>query len=78
MGKITVTGASDDLIEVDGVIREEFGVCDDDRHYLAVSDGTVLSIVYDHDGIWRVNRVYGVVRLTARLTVMWKMTRMTQ
>ncbi len=53
--KITITGASDDLIEIDGAIREEFNWSGDeeDRCYLAVSDGTLLSANYDKDGIWR-------------------------
>lgn len=58
--KVTVTGASDDLIEVEGDIREEFnvGYRDDDQwRYLAFSDGTLLRVEYDKDGIWRVRRV---------------------
>ncbi len=58
-----VTGASDDLIELDGDIYEEFnwyaGDSDDDEHrFLAFSDGTVLSVQYDQDGIWRFNSIY--------------------
>jgi hypothetical protein len=55
--RIEVTGASDDLIEVDGDISEEFAAYDGPGNYLAFSDGTVLRIVYDQDGIWRVSRV---------------------
>lgn len=51
----TVYGASDDLIEVDGLIREEFNVIDEPR-YLAFSDGTVLRIEYAGDGCWRVDQ----------------------
>lgn len=56
--KITVTGSSDDLIEIGGDIVEEWGAynCDDGR-LLAVSDGTLLRIVYDQDGIWRMSRL---------------------
>ena len=58
MPKVTITGASDDLIEVDGAIREEFNWYDeDDPAYLCFSDGTVLSVEYDNHGIWRVNRI---------------------
>lgn len=55
---VTVTGHSDDLIEIDGDIREEWGVYGDvpSRH-MAFSDGTVLRIHYDDDGLWRVTMV---------------------
>jgi hypothetical protein len=57
--RVTVTGASDDLIEIDGDLREEFSVYqeDDDASILAFGDGTVLSVVYDKRGIWRVCRL---------------------
>lgn len=52
---LTVFGASDDLIEVEGDIREEFNALSDDRaNYLAFSDGTLLSIDYTRAGIWRI------------------------
>lgn len=57
MPSITIYGASDDLIEVDGDIREEFGHYwgddDDEKVYLAVSDGTLLKVQYDSEGMWR-------------------------
>lgn len=57
----TITGASDDLIEIDGQIREEFphNPYDNDSKeaLLAFSDGTLLGILYDSDGIWRVKRL---------------------
>jgi len=55
--RVEVTGASDDLIEVDGAIREEFSAYNSEGDYLAFGDGTVLRVVYDQDGIWRVSRV---------------------
>ena len=55
---ITIYGASDDLVEVEGDIREEFNPEGDGPDYLAFSDGTVLSIRYDHDGIWRISPVH--------------------
>lgn len=55
--RVEVTGASDDLIELSGDIRDEFGAYDSDGDYLAFSDGTVLRIVYGEHGIWRVSRV---------------------
>lgn len=56
---ITVYGASDDLIEVEGDIREEFPYhCDDaDGDVLAFSDGTVLRIAFTASGVWRITPV---------------------
>jgi len=56
MSQIIITGASDDLIEIDGDLSEEFNwyvTEDDDRRFLAVSDGTLLAVQYDGDGLWR-------------------------
>lgn len=57
-GEIVVYGASDDLIEIDGEIRGEFGHYSDDGEpaFLAFSDGTILSVLYDAVGFWRINR----------------------
>jgi len=62
MSQITVTGASDDLIEIGGDISEEFNwyagnADDDEKRFLAFSDGTILSVRYDEDGLWRFARV---------------------
>ncbi|HEY8692671.1 MAG TPA: hypothetical protein VIR57_08005 [Chloroflexota bacterium] len=54
---IKVYGASDDLVEVEGDIREEFTPRDDNPSILAFSDGTVLDIQYGSEGIWRINRL---------------------
>ena len=59
-GKLTIYGASDDLIEIEGVITEEFGVylSDTEKHpgwLLAVSDGTLLRVKYG--GRWRITPV---------------------
>jgi hypothetical protein len=51
---ITVYGASDDLIEIEGDIREEFSASDVDGDLLAFSDGTLLRIRYTRDGVWRI------------------------
>ena len=52
---VTVYGASDDLIEVDGDVTEEFYASnDEDLVYLAFSDGTVLKVLFDAEGIWRI------------------------
>ena len=55
--QIKIYGASDDLVEVEGGIREEFNPSGNDPSYLIVSEGSVFKIVYDDDGIWRVNRI---------------------
>jgi len=60
---LKVSGASDDLIEIEGKsLSEEFSYDGRDRDdekgaYLAFSDGTLLSVTYDRDGIWR----FGVI-----------------
>ena len=55
---ITVYGASDDLIEVEGDLSEEWSPlsdgASDDGGLLAFSDGTVLRVAYTDDGVWRV------------------------
>lgn len=55
---IRVYGSSDDLVEVDGDIREEFNcidIGDDGGRYLGFSDGTVLHVDYT-GGCWRIRR----------------------
>lgn len=57
---VTVYGASDDLIEVDGDVSEEFSYLegdDGDKHYLAFSDGTLLEIEYTQAGVWRIHPI---------------------
>lgn len=55
MAKIVLYGASDDLIEVesDSFPAEEFSVDCDSSIILGISDGTLLRVRYDEDGIWR-------------------------
>lgn len=58
-----IYGASDDLIELEGQITEEFngGLYRDEAgprgDILAFSDGTLLEVEYDRDGIWRIRRL---------------------
>lgn len=57
---VIITGASDDLIEIDGDIVEEFNFFPDDdkdTRLLAFSDGTLLQAFYDKNGIWRFNPI---------------------
>lgn len=70
---ITVSGASDDTIEISGDIEEEFpwqkpGYGQPSGDILAFSDGTVLRITFDPDGSgnWRITPL---ARGTALLTV---------
>jgi hypothetical protein len=54
---VTITGASDDLIEIDGDIYEEFPAPTVDGvvgGVLAFSDGTVLSITLTNE-VWRIH-----------------------
>jgi hypothetical protein len=63
---ITVYGASDDVIEIDGDIAEEFYYTDNSKRgdFLAFSDGTILRIVFGNDG-WRITPVFeGTSKLT--------------
>ena len=53
MSTVTVYGSSDDLIEIEGDIQEEFGWQSrgEESRFIAFSDGTVLECKYD--GFWR-------------------------
>lgn len=57
MAKVIISGASDDLIEIEGDLQEEFSHYwrdgDDKPLYLAFGDGTLVSVRYDADGCWR-------------------------
>ena len=54
----TVTGASDDLVEINGELCEEFDACDLRDGKVAFSDGTLLGVEYDSDGIWRFKVIF--------------------
>lgn len=55
MGQVKLFGYSDDLIEVEGDIEEEFSwsADSDATRLIVVSDGHVFRVRYDEDGIWR-------------------------
>jgi len=63
MAEITVYGASDDLIEIEGDIREEFTAkrfgpnANHEGGLLAFSDGTVLEVLYAIEGVWRIRKL---------------------
>jgi len=59
---LKIYGASDDLIEIEGDITEEFNPKDGERSLLAFSDGTLLQIQYGAGGnaFWRITPlIYG-------------------
>lgn len=53
-----VTGASNDLIEIDGELCEEFNAYDCSDGRMAFSDGTLLTVEYDNDGLWRFKLIF--------------------
>lgn len=53
--KVTVYGRSDDLVEVDGDLSEEFGGGEAGTT-LVFGDGTHLLVKYADDGCWRIER----------------------
>lgn len=53
MARVIVYGASDDLIEVEGDLYEEFGSYDAEGDVLKFSDGTRIGVTYDQEGQWR-------------------------
>lgn len=64
MATVTIYGASDGLIEVEGDISEEFNptsrFSDDDEcdgGLLVFSDGTVLNVAYTEEGVWRITPI---------------------
>lgn len=64
---IKVFGASDDLVEIEGDIREEFYAvsAEDKPTLLAFSDGTLLQIQYGvgNQAFWRITPlVYGTAK----------------
>lgn len=62
---ITVYGASDDLIEVEGDINEEFTLSNDETgDLLAFSNGVMLRVMYTDDGLWRILPLRGASRVT--------------
>ena len=60
MAVIYIAGASDDLIEIDGDLQDEFLAIDLGETYggyLAFSDGSIIRVVYDN-GIWRITPTF--------------------
>lgn len=57
--KIKIYGHSDDCIEIDGDLREEFYPSGNGPNYISCSDGSLLTIEYapDDTACWRINLV---------------------
>ena len=54
MYKLKIYGASDDLLEVEGDIREEFYIdAEDEPVIVGLCDGSLLRVTYD--GLWHIN-----------------------
>lgn len=51
---IGVYGASDDLLEIEGEIREEYGCYRAEKLYVTFSHGAVISVEYD--GEWKITK----------------------
>jgi hypothetical protein len=56
MAIINIRGHSDDIIICDGDLHEEF-YPSNQGGYLGFSDGTLVRVMYDHEGCWRISRV---------------------
>jgi len=54
---IHIYGASDDLVEIEGDIREEFDSLDQPT-YLLFNDGSQIEVEYSEVGQWVVNRIH--------------------
>jgi hypothetical protein len=54
MHQLVIYGSSDDLVEVEGDIIEEFSHYSEEPAYLGVSDGTMLQVTYGQDGTWTI------------------------
>jgi hypothetical protein len=69
---IYIYGASDDLVEIDGDIREEFyypSASDHDGYYITTSSGFVVGIRYDSDGEWAIRMKWVPVIWKSQFTI---------
>ncbi len=63
---IILYGSSDDLIELEGDIQEEFtlaAVEDDDTMIVGFSNGILVRIRYTSEGVWRITPIVGDVSI---------------
>lgn len=59
---LKIYGYSDDNVELEGDIHEEFyvpGAGYDNQPLIVLSNGVVLRVTYDNDGIWRFTPLKG-------------------
>lgn len=50
-----ITGASDDLIELDGAIYDEIGTpFNDPTTDITFDNGAKVRVIYDDEGVWRI------------------------
>jgi hypothetical protein len=59
---LKVYGSSDDLIEIEGDIYDEYCVnfdSDNDEVILALSNGIALAIKYNDCGLWKISQIAG-------------------
>lgn len=61
---ITIYGYSDDLIEVEGDIREEFEADGRLPDTIKCSNGATMEIFYDCAGVWRISLLSGADLVT--------------
>lgn len=54
MYELTISGHSDDLIEIDGYISEEFIADTDSQCWILCSDGTMLKVYCDTNCNWEI------------------------
>jgi len=53
--EIKIYGCSDDLIEIEGRIREEFYYIGNEPTFIMFDNGFLVSVNFDNNGIWRFN-----------------------
>lgn len=59
MNRTVIYGASDDLLEIGGDLSEEFSSSQDEPQIVGLSNGVVLRITCDDEGIWRITPLKG-------------------
>lgn len=67
MTELMINGSSDDLIEISGDIDEELYAFYERKTYVAFDDGTILSLDYTDDGVWRIEVVESGEGTTIRI-----------
>ena len=55
--QLKIYGRGNDLIEIEGDIYDKINWFDRGKCYITISDGTVISIEYSDEGIWRIAKL---------------------